>query len=154
MVAEKGAEVLAAEWQWAALEASSTQAGPSGATMERAGQTTSQVEQGPGIIILEKNCMCCVQETLCLWELNSHAWSCWLCGQLKKPCRWLGTPMAEGKQKVEGEREPSKRGRGGVEEMDGVEWRGEEDRVDQMDVGVAETLWAIDVGLYRNVRSI
>ena len=40
-------------------------------------RTAKGADQGPGIIIPEKNCMWCVtQETLCQWYPEGHTWSC------------------------------------------------------------------------------
>ena len=86
------------------------------------------VDQGPGIIIPEKNCAHCImQETLCQWDLEGHAWSCKLCHKLKKPCRRFEEPSEKGKQRVEDKGEgagPSKRPRVGpmsewLEQRDG-----------------------------------
>ena len=118
VAAERQAEVLVVEQQQVALEASLPQASPSRTTTGKMGQMTGWVKQGPGIVILDKNCAQCVEwETLCMWDPNGHAQSGWLCQQLKKPCRWLETP-AKGKQKVEDVRGPRKRQRVRAEEMD------------------------------------
>ena len=73
---------------------------------------------GPGIIIPEKNCACCVVwEMLCQWDPEGRAWSCKLCRQLKKLC-WRFEELTEkGKRRAEGEGEgagPSKRPRVGL----------------------------------------
>ena len=56
------------------------EAGPSRAPPQKPERTTKGVDQGPGIIIPEKNCTCCVAwETLCWWDSEGCARSCKLC---------------------------------------------------------------------------
>ena len=89
-----------------ALAASLPEAGPSQAPPQKPERTTKGADQGPGIIIPEKNCVrCIVQETLCWWDLEGHAWSCKLCQQLKKPCQRFEEPKEKGKQRAEDEGE-------------------------------------------------
>ena len=108
----------AVERRWAALVALPPEAGLSWAPPQKPERTVKGADQGPGIVIPEKNCARCIGwEILCWWDLEGHAWSCKLCRQLKKPCRRFEEPSEKGKQRVEDEGEgvgPSKRPRVGL----------------------------------------
>ena len=99
----------------AALAASPPEAGLSQAPPQKPEQTTKGADQGPGIIIPEKNCAQCIaHESLCQWDPNGCAQSCQLCRQLKKPCRRFEELTEKGKRRVEdkgGGAGPSKRPR-------------------------------------------
>ena len=116
----------AAERRRAALAALPPEAGPSRAPPQKLERTTKGADQGPGIIIPEKNCAhCFTWETLCWWDPEGCARSCKLCHQVKKPCRRFKEPSEKGKWRVEDEGEgagPSKRPRvGPMSEQ--LEWR-------------------------------
>ena len=135
------------EQRRAALAASPPEAGPSRAPPQELERTTKGADQGPGIIIPEKNCMRCVaQEMLCQWYLEGRAQSCKLCQQLKKPCRRFEELSEKGKQRAEDEGEgagPSKRPRvGPVSER---RWMEVEDP--QVGSRVVEALWALNAHL-------
>ena len=102
----------------AALVASPPEAGLSQAPPQKPERTVKGADQGPGIIIPEKNCTCCVAwETLCWWDPEGCAWSCKLCRQLKKPCWRFEELKEKGKRRVEDEGKgagPSKRPRVGL----------------------------------------
>ena len=110
----------------AALAASLPEAGPSRAPPQKLERTVKGADQGPGIIIPEKNCVHCVmQETLCWWDPEGRAQSCKLCRQLKKPCRRFEELKEKGKRRVEDEGEgagPSKRPRVRPS-LEWMEWR-------------------------------
>ena len=132
------------EWRRAALAASLPEAGPSQAPPQKPERTVKGVDQGPGIIILEKNCVHCVmQETLCWWDPEGRAQSCKLCQQLKKPCQRFEEPSEKGKRRAEDEGEgagPSKRPRVGPTS----EWRWMEVEDPQVGSRVVEALWALN----------
>ena len=138
------------EWRRAALAASLPEAGPSQAPPQKPERTTKGADQGPGIIIPEKNCAhCIVQETLCRWDLEGCAWSCKLCRQLKKPCQRFEELKEKGKWRVEDESEgagPSKRPRVGLT-SEWTEWRWTEAEDPQVGSQVVEALWALNAQL-------
>ena len=113
-VALRGLEKLVEQRQ-AALAVSPPEAGPSQAPPQKPERTAKGADQGPGIVIPEKNCVCCVVwEILCRWDPEGCARSCKLCCQLKKPCRRFKEPMEKGKWRAEDEGKsagPSKRPR-------------------------------------------
>ena len=104
-------------------------------------------DQGPGIIIPEKNCACCIAwETLCQWDLEGRAQSCKLCWQLKKPCQRFEELSEKGKRRVEDESKgvgPSKRPRVGLSS----EQRWTEVKDPQVGSQVVEALWALNTRL-------
>ena len=69
-----------AEWRRAVLAVSPPEAGLSWAPPQKPERTTKGADQGPGIVIPEKNCTHCVtRETLCQWNPEGHMQSCQLC---------------------------------------------------------------------------
>ena len=100
-----------------ALAASPPEASLSQAPPQKLERTAKGVDQGPGIIIQEKNCACCITwEMLCQWDLEGCTQSCKLCQQLKKPCWRFKESTEKGKQRGEGKGKgagPSKRPRVG-----------------------------------------
>ena len=95
------------------------EAGPSRMPLGKPERSTRGAEHEPGIVIPEKNCAWCIaRQTLCLWKLARHAWSCQLCRQLKKPCQRFKEMVVEGKQKAEGKRGTTKRPRVMAEETE------------------------------------
>ena len=89
-----------------ALAALPPEAGLSWAPPQKLERTAKGVDQGPGIVIPEKNCThCVVRETLCRWDPEGHARSCKLCRQLKKPCQRFEELKEKGKQRAEDEGE-------------------------------------------------
>ena len=140
----------AVEQRRAALVASPPEAGPSRAPPQELERTTKGADQGPGIIIPEKNCMRCVaQEMLCQWYLEGCAQSCKLCQQLKKPCRRFEELSEKGKQRAEDEGEgagPSKRPRVGPT-SEQSEQRQMEVKDPQVGSRVVEALWALNACL-------
>ena len=135
----------AAEWRRVVLAVSAFEAGPSWAPPQKPERTTKGADQGPGIVIPEKNCACCVMwEILCRWDLEGCARSCKLCQQLKKPCRRFEEPSEKGKRRVEDEGEgagPSKRPRVRLT----LEWTEAEDP--QVGSRIVEALWALNTCL-------
>ena len=140
----------AAEQRQAVLAVSPPEAGPSRAPPQKPERTAKGADQGPGIVIPEKNCMRCVmQELLCWWDPNRCARSCQLCQQLKKPCRRFEELMEKGKWRAEEEGEgegPSKRPRVGVT-SEWTEQRLAEVRDPQVGSQVIEALWALNTCL-------
>ena len=79
MATLRGSE-RAVERRRAALVASPPEAGPSRALPQKPERTMKGADQGPGIVIPEKNCAHCVAwETLCWWDPEGCVWSCKLC---------------------------------------------------------------------------
>ena len=67
----------AAEWRQAALAALPPEAGPSRALPWKHAHTGKGADLPLGVVIPKKNCTWCVtQESLCLWDLDGHVWSC------------------------------------------------------------------------------
>ena len=59
------------------LAASLPEAGLSRAPHKKPEWTAKGADHGLGIVIPEINCMRCIMwELLCLWDPDSHAWSC------------------------------------------------------------------------------
>ena len=139
-----------AEWRRAALAVLPPEAGLSQAPPQKPERTAKGVDQGPGIIIPEKNCMHCIMwETLCQWDPEGCARSCKLCRQLKKPCRRFEGPSEKGKQRAEDEGEgvgPSKRSRVRLT-MEWTERRWAEVEDPQVGSRVIEALWALNAHL-------
>ena len=133
-----------------ALAALPPEAGLSRAPPQKLERTAKGADQGPGIVIPEKNCTCCIaREILCWWDLEGHARSCKLCRQLKKPCQRFEEPTEKGKWRVEDEGEsagPSKRPRvRGT--LEWTEWRRTGVKDPQMGSCVVEALWALNARL-------
>ena len=130
--------------------ASPPEAGLSRAPPQKPDRTAKGVDQGPGIIILEKNWAHCVMwETLCWWDLEGHAQSCKLCQQMKKPCWRFEELMEKGKRRAEDEGEgagPSKRPRVGLL-LEQTEPRWMEVKDPQAGSQVVEALWALNAHL-------
>ena len=108
------------------------------------------VDQGPGIIIPEKNCACCVTwETLCRWDPEGHTRSCKLCQQLKKPCQRFKELKEKGKWRAEDKGEGaglSKRPRVGPS-LEQMERRQMEVKDPQVGSQVVEALLALNAHL-------
>ena len=138
-----------AEWRQVVLAVLPPEAGPSRAP-QKPEQTAKGADRGPGIVIPEKNCGCCVAwETLCRWDLEGCARSCKLCHQLKKPCLRFEEPTEKGKWRVEDEDEgvgPSKRPSVGPM-LERTERRLTEVEDPQVGSRVVEALWALNARL-------
>ena len=68
----------AAEQRQVVLVVLLPEAGPSQAPPQKPERNMKGVDWGPGIIIPEKNCTCCIMhESLCWWDPNGCTWSKW-----------------------------------------------------------------------------
>ena len=126
------------------------EAGLSRAPPQKPERTTKGVDQGPGIVIPEKNCAyCVVREVLCWWDPEGCAQSCKLCRQLKKLCRRFEEPSEKGKRRVEDEGEGAGHGkRPRVRPtLEWMEWRRTEVKDPQVGSCIVEALWALNARL-------